>query len=240
MSSCNLQAESFDAIERVIYELPRFPISPYNTEVCEPTARGAWRMDIIIGAVVGALIALFLVIMTGIFRAGSLGGVFHGLSIAGKVKHDPAFAQKLQLLMKGAEIKPVEPPKPPKPSGAPLRMLALLQAEARLVDFLLEDIQGLPDSQIGQAVREVHKKAQAALKQHAVIGPVLNGNEGDNTTVPKGFDPSAVRVVGNVTGQPPFTGQINHPGWRVKELKLAPIPDGADEFVLQPAEVQIP
>jgi hypothetical protein len=85
----------------------------------------------------------------------------------------------------------------------------------------------------------VHKKAQSALKQHATIIPVLTGNEGDNTTVPKGFDPSAVRVIGNVTGEPPFTGQINHPGWRVKELKLATPPEGADEFVLQPAEVQI-
>ena len=63
--------------------------------------------------------------------------------------------------------------------------------------------------------------------------------QGDTTTVPKGFDPSAVRVVGNVTGEPPFTGSINHPGWRVKELKLAAPPEGADEFVLQPAEVQI-
>ena len=40
---------------------------------------------------------------------------------------------------------------------------------------------------------------------------MLPGNEGDNTTVPKGFDPSAIRVVGNVTGEPPFTGQIKHP-----------------------------
>jgi hypothetical protein len=103
----------------------------------------------------------------------------------------------------------------------------------------MEDIDGLPDVQIGQAVREVHKKAQSALKQHAVIEPVLSGTEGDNTSVPKGFDPSAIRVVGNVTGQPPFSGQINHPGWRVKELKLAAPPEGADEFVLQPAEVQI-
>lgn len=197
-------------------------------------------MDILVGAVVGAIVVLFLVVVTGIFRAGSLGGVFQGLTIAGKAKQDPAFAQKLFAILAGGEIKPVEPPKPPKPSGAPLRMLALLQAEARLVDFLLEDIHGLPDAQIGQAVREVHKKAQSALKQHAVIVPVLSGNEGDNTTVPKGFDPSAIRVVGNVTGLPPFTGQINHPGWRVKELKLATPAEGADEFVLQPAEVQLP
>jgi hypothetical protein len=196
-------------------------------------------MDILIGAAVGVVVTLFLVIVTAIFRAGSLGGAVQGLTIAGKARQDPMFAKKVSALLGGAEIKPVEPPKPPKPSGAPLRMLALLQAEARLVDFLLEDIQGLPDAQIGQAVREVHKKAQSALKQHTVIVPVLNGNEGDNTTVPKGFNPSAIRVIGNVTGEPPFSGQINHPGWRVKELKLVPLPAGADEFVLQPAEVQI-
>src|SRR3954466_5078541 len=104
---------------------------------------------------------------------------------------------------RGAALPAPPPPAvraaPPKPSGAALRMLALLQAESRLVDFLLEDISGAKDEQIGQAVREVHKKAQAALKQHAVIETILTGNEGDTTTVPRGFDPSAVRVVGNVT-----------------------------------------
>jgi|SRR5579883_1733860 len=196
--------------------------------------------NIAIGLVTGILIGVLAVLGLAMARAGSLGKAFEGLSVAGRANQDPAFAAKLQGILGGAEIKVPEPPKPVKPSGAPLRMLALLQAESRLVDFLMEDIQGASDEQIGQAVREIHKKAQAALKQHAVIEPVLPGNEGDNTTVQKGFDPSAIRVVGNVTGQPPFTGAINHPGWRVKELKLATPPEGADEFVLQPAEVQIP
>jgi len=197
-------------------------------------------MEYAIGAAVGVVAGVVLVLGLMVARAGSLGGAFRGLAVAGRVKEDAAFAAKLQAIEAGAELKPVEPPKPPKPSGAPLRMLALLQAEARLVDFLMEDIGGAADAQIGQAVREIHKKAQAALKQHATIEPVLGGTEGDTATVPAGFDPSAVRVVGNVTGQPPFTGQINHPGWRVKDLKLAAPPEGADEFVLQPAEVQIP
>jgi hypothetical protein len=196
-------------------------------------------MEIVYGAVIGLVIGAFITFAIFSARAGSPGGAFDGLAVAGRAKQDPEFAAKLQAIQAGAELKPLEPPKPPKPSGAPLRMLALLQAEARLVDFLMEDISAAEDAQIGQAVREIHKKAQAALKQHAVIDPVIGGNEGDNTTVEKGFDPSAVRVVGNVTGEPPFTGQINHPGWRVKELKLAPPPEGADEFVLQPAEVQI-
>jgi Domain of unknown function (DUF2760) len=196
-------------------------------------------MDIAIGLIVGLGVGAFLTFGVLILKAGSPGGVFEGLGVASKVKQDPAFAAKLQAILAGAEIKPIEPLKPIKPDGTPLRMLALLQAEARLVDFLMEDLGGAADAQIGQAVREIHKKAQSALRQHAAIEPVLAGAEGDAVTVPAGFDPSAIRVVGNVTGEPPFSGSINHPGWRVKELKLAAPPEGADEFVLQPAEVQL-
>src|SRR5438552_711624 len=195
----------------------------------------------IIGAFVGAAIMAFLVVVMLIARAGSWGGAVRGLTISGRAKQDPAFEVRVQALLAGLEIKPPAPtapaapsapsapsvlaappppPAPPKPAGTPLRMLALLQAESRLVDFLMEDVQGYTDAQIGQAVREVHKKARAALLQHATIEPVLKGTEGDTTTVPKGFDPSAIRVVGNIAGEPPFKGEINHVGWRVKELKL--------------------
>lgn len=196
-------------------------------------------MEIAIGLGLGIPLGFVMALGLAMARAGSIGKAFDGLAVAGRANQEPAFATKLQAILNGAEIKPIEPPKPVKPSGAPLRMLALLQAESRLVDFLLEDISGAPDEQIGQAVREIHKKAQAALKQHAVIEQVLPGSEDDKVTVPAGFDPSAIRVVGNVTGAPPFNGSINHPGWRVKELKLATPAEGADEFVLQPAEVQI-
>ena len=33
---------------------------------------------------------------------------------------------------------------------------------------------------------------------------------------------------------------LKHHGWRVKELKLAAPAEGQDEFVLQPAEVELP
>lgn len=196
-------------------------------------------MEYAIGAGAGLIVGFLVAVLFAISKAGGLGEAGQGLSVAGRAKADPAFAAKLKAILAGAEIKPIEPPKPPKPSGAALRMLAILQAESRLVDFLMEDIQQATDQQIGQAVREVHKKAQAALKQHAVIDTVLSGNEGDTATVPRGFDPSAIRVIGNVTGEPPFTGQIQHPGWRVRELKVSPLPESADEFILQPAEVSI-
>jgi hypothetical protein len=196
-------------------------------------------MEYGIGAAIGAGVVLFFGFVMASARAGSFGDAVRGLTVAGRAKLDPAFNAKLTALLAGAELRPAAPPAPPKPSGAPLRMLAVLQAEARLVDFLLEDIAGASDEQIGQAVREVHKKAHDALKRHLVIETVLSGSEGDTATVPAGFDPSAIRVVGNVAGSPPFTGSINHPGWKVKELKVAAPPAGADEFVLQPAEVQV-
>jgi hypothetical protein len=194
-----------------------------------------YAIGAVIGLVVGLVVGWFAFSKAG---AGGLPEAFR--DVPTRASTDPAFAEKLRLILAGAEVKPLTPPLPPKPSGAALRMLALLQADARLVDFLLEDISGATDQQIGQAVRKVHKDAQDALKRYAVIETVLPGREDETVTVPKGFDPSAIRVVGNVTGEPPFTGQIQHPGWRVRELKVSPPPAGADEFVLQPAEVQIP
>jgi hypothetical protein len=138
---------------------------------------------------------------------------------------------------------PVEPPKPaapPKPSGAPLRLLALLQREGRLLDFLMEDVEAYNDAQIGSAVRDIHRTCRKALQDHLTLEPVLADAEGAEVTVPTGFDPSAVRLTGNVTGQPPFRGALRHHGWRVRGMKLAEPPIGADEFVVQPAEVELP
>ena len=154
-----------------------------------------------------------------------------------RVLSDADFADKVQTLLAAATSKPTGPP---KPSGEPLRMLALLQREGRLLDFLLEDIQSYPDAQIGAAVRDIHRQCHAALKEHLVLEPVLPQSEGSTVEVPSTFDPSAIRLTGNVTGQPPFQGTLQHHGWRVKELKLAPPPEGQDQLVLMPAEVELP
>jgi Domain of unknown function (DUF2760) len=148
---------------------------------------------------------------------------------------DPSFATKVEAL-----LAPPKPQTPAKPSAAPLRLLALLQREGRLLDFLLEEIQSYPDAQIGAAVRDIHRQCHAALKEHLDLEPVLQQSEGSTVEIPTGFDPSAVRLTGNVTGQPPFRGTLQHHGWRVKEIKLAPPSEGQDEFVLMPAEVDLP
>ena len=64
--------------------------------------------------------------------------------------------------------------------------------------------------------------------------------KGELTYRGRKVDPSAIRLTGNVTGQPPFKGTLQHHGWRVKQIKLAKPPEGQDEFVVQPAEVELP
>ena len=50
---------------------------------------------------------------------------------------------------------------PPKPSAGPsdgaVQILSILQRDARLVDFLMEDLSGYEDEQIGAAVRTCNR-----------------------------------------------------------------------------------
>jgi hypothetical protein len=119
-------------------------------------------------------------------------------------------------------------------------LLALLQREGRLLDFLLEDLSAATDEQIGVGVREIHRKSQAVLKDRLVLEPILPGQEGAQVEVPPGFDPSAIRLTGNVTGHPPFRGTLQHHGWRVKSYTLPAPPEGHDELVVAQAEVELP
>ena len=145
------------------------------------------------------------------------------------------------LLARARKPAPPPPPAPPpKRSAEPLRLLALLQREGRVLDFFLEDISAASDEQVGAGVRELHRKAQAALKEHLTLEPVLPQAEGETVEVPPGFDPSAVRLTGNVTGQPPFRGTLQHHGWRVKDYNLPAPLEGQGPFVIAPAEVDLP
>lgn len=187
-----------------------------------------------LGASAGAVILAVLLAGLLLVMGGSRTGL--ALKALGRTLRDQQFADKVKPLL----VTVIEPPKPVKPSGAPLRMLMILQREGRLLDFLMEDISGAADAQVGFGVREMHRKCQDAIKKAIDLEPVLPGNENDTVTVSAGFDPSAIRLTGNVAGSPPFRGALIHPGWRVKAMRIATPPEGADEMVLAPAEVEIP
>jgi hypothetical protein len=121
-----------------------------------------------------------------------------------------------------------------------LHLLNLLQREGRLVDFLQEKLDGYNDAQIGAAVRDIHKGCRDALSNYLPLEPVMPGQENATVQIDAGFDPARVRLVGNVTGQPPFKGVLKHHGWRTREVKLPPLPEKVDLRVVAPAEVELP
>lgn len=134
---------------------------------------------------------------------------------------------------------PAPAPAKPDPVGGALQMLSLLQREGRLVDFLRESIDAYDDASIGVAVRDIHRGCRKVLDEHFDLEPVMTGEENDPVTVDKS-DPSRVRLVGNVAGQPPWKGVLKHHGWRATKVTMPTITDGMDQTVLAPAEVELP
>lgn len=125
-------------------------------------------------------------------------------------------------------------------AGPDLRVLAVLQRDGRLVDFLQEEIDAYSDAQIGAAVRDIHRGCRKALHDYLSLEPVLGAAEGENVTLPAEFDPAAVRLTGHVSGSPPFRGVLKHHGWRVKSVHLPVLPGARDDSsLLAPAEVEI-
>jgi hypothetical protein len=190
----------------------------------------ATTLYIVLGTILGVLVLrmLMLIVMAG----GDVERVRLAARCSTRALRDPAFGAKVRPL-----LAPPEPEKPPKPSGEPLRLLAVLQRDSRFLDFFMDDLSAAADEQVLAFVKKMHPECQAAIKEHLVLEPVLAKEEEEKVEVPPGFDPSAIQLLGNVTGQPPFRGILRHRGWRVKEIKLAPPPAGQDEFVVQPAEV---
>jgi hypothetical protein len=174
-----------------------------------------------------------------------------------RVLFDARFAARVWALRDG----PALPPSPssvhagttsPSPAFAPaplpsrvpdstpaLQLLSLLQREGRLVDFLQQDIAEFPDADVGAAARVVHDGCRKALRSHADIEPVRGETEGTRVKLEAGFDADAVKLVGDVKGEPPYAGVLRHRGWRAKKLDLPELLGGHDARILAPAEVEL-
>jgi hypothetical protein len=124
-------------------------------------------------------------------------------------------------------------------SDVALRLLATLQEEARLIDFVREDIDGYDDAEVGSAARGIHAALRKALDDRLVLEPILAGEDGDRVDVPADFTPALIRVTGKLAGGPPYTGVLRHGGWRVREERLPAPSPGSDARILLPAEVEV-
>ena len=120
-----------------------------------------------------------------------------------------------------------------------VQILALFQRDGRLIDFLMEDLGQYTDADIGAAARDVHAGCRRVLDRYVTLGAILAGREQEPVSVAEGFDPSEVRLVGRVSGRPPFRGTLLHRGWRAERVELPPLPGPASRSVVAPAEVEI-
>ena len=147
-----------------------------------------------------------------------------------------------------SEARSSPPPPPPKakpeaaqppPITPALQLLALLQREGRLVDFLQQDIAEFGDSDVAAAARVVHDGCRKALRDHLELAPVRSEQEGAPVTLAAGFSPTEIKLTGEVRGSAPYKGVLRHRGWRAKQLKLPTAMQGHDASVLAPAEVEL-
>lgn len=168
---------------------------------------------------------------------------FFALLFGGKLP--PDLVAELGLMEKAAAVPvvPKAPPKPPapeiKPADGALQLLGMLQREARMLDFFMEDITPYADDQVGAAARDVHQHARELLMRHFAPAPVIDAVEGSPATAPEG-NLALVKFVGNVpaTGKP-TGGLLRHRGWRATTVSLPQLNSRTDLAVLAPAEIEV-
>jgi hypothetical protein len=137
-----------------------------------------------------------------------------------------------------------QPPAPPAANQAEAEVVAflgLLQEKGRLVDFLMEDLASFEDTQVGAAARVVHQGCRQILTENFKIIPVSQAEEGSQITVPSGYAADEYRLLGKISGNPPFTGTLVHKGWKTESVKLPRIVKSDERCLpsIAPAQVEL-
>lgn len=164
-----------------------------------------------------------------------------------RILADAETAEKVQSAVAGdsPQALPEEKPAPiPQPvvsaRSDALTLLETLQREARLIDFLQEDLSGYQDAQVGAAVREVHRGCQDVLKRCFEVSSTVDAEEETQFEVTVESNPAEVRLVGNVVNARPVTGTLVHSGWKARKCELPKWNgDSTAEKIIAPAEVEI-
>lgn len=130
------------------------------------------------------------------------------------------------------------PPAKPQRSDA-LSLLASLQREGRLLDFLKEPIDSYSDSQIGAAVRDIHRDCAAVIERQFGLRPVLEQAEGSLISL-SSVSAERIRTTGPKAGQAATAGTLVHAGWIATRCELPTwTGDATAALVVAPAEVEI-
>jgi len=135
-------------------------------------------------------------------------------------------------------------PPPPAANQAEAEVVAfvsLLQEKGRLVDFLMEDVTPYDDKQVGAAARVVHQGCREVLNDSFKITPISQAEEGSRITVPAAYAADEYRLLGKISGDPPFTGTLLHKGWKTESVKLPRILRSDEKHLpsIAPAQVEL-
>jgi hypothetical protein len=136
---------------------------------------------------------------------------------------------------------PIQPPAPVanQAEAEVVAFFGLLQEKGRLVDFLMEEVTPYEDAEVGAAARVIHQGCRQVLQEYFNISPISEAQEGAQVTVPAGYSPDRYRLVGKLTGEPPFTGTLLHKGWKTEFVKLPRIVTREGLPSIAPAEVEL-
>ena len=163
---------------------------------------------------------------------------------------DAGFASRIAPLLSGeapaALAAPDRKPTAPKPvkksaiRSDAVTLLATLQREARLIDMVKEPLGNYSDAQVGAAARDVLRDCGEVLDRLFGLAPLVEQEEGSDVEVPAGYDASWFRLTGNISGEPPFRGQLVHHGWMVTRCEI-PAWTGSErsQMVVAPEEVEV-
>ena len=136
-----------------------------------------------------------------------------------------------------SKVVPMRPAPAPVPQAGPadgaVQILSILQRDARLIDFLMEDISAYSDEQVGAAVRDVQQQARTSMERYLRLAPVIDGVEGTYTKA----DVADIKLIGNVPANGKAAGgMLRHKGWRAEKVELPSVSPGK---VLAPAEIEV-
>lgn len=128
----------------------------------------------------------------------------------------------------------------PELDGSAIQMLAELQKEGRLIDFLEEDLSQYEDEEIGSSVRTIHEGCKKVLSQCLEKEKIIDQEEESSVRVNGDYDVHELKLSGRVSDKFPLKGVLVHPGWKVTAFKLKERSLSASaQHVLAPAEVEI-
>ena len=169
----------------------------------------------------------------------SIGSAFSAFFSLITGKFPDAIARQYGYIKESEIPKPPPPPPLVKQSDGALQLLGILQRDSRLVDFLMEDISGYSDEQIGGAMRGVHEQCRVSLDRYLKLTPVIDGVEGTFTKLDSATG-KVTKLIGNVpaSGKAPG-GLLRHKGWRAEKIDLPKTGMGEDLTLVAPAEIEV-